>query len=371
MEQEHKQESREKNEQKQQHETREKSRQERSRKDKNEDLYNQYHPPFREAMIQIFEHDTCKYTYKKEYPINSLSNKFDLMIIKKRRDSVSGKGLGKIFRKYNIFEYKSPGQSLGVREYHIVMAYANLYAGYMKKVQYEELTVSFVREGKPRKLFDYFKEQGFRISMPENGIYYIKRQYHIDMQVIVTRELGDEYIWLKALSDRLTREDAIKLTEEAKKEQEPLGKMRIRTILDLVSELNQNKTWMKEMNTMGIRDLFKEEFEEKDQKIAEQEEQIQNLNEQLQSKDEQLQNQSEQLQSKNKQLQNQNEQLQSKDALLQNQNEQLQSKDALLQNQNEQLQNQNKQLQSEKEEVNRLRKEIEELKKQMGKIAVL
>ena len=85
MEQEHKQESREKNEQKQQHETREKSRQERSRKDKNEDLYNQYHPPFREAMIQIFEHDTCKYTYKKEYPINSLSNKFDLMIIKKSR----------------------------------------------------------------------------------------------------------------------------------------------------------------------------------------------------------------------------------------------------------------------------------------------
>ena len=343
MEQEQKKISKERNEQKQKYETRGKSGQEGSRKDKNEDLYNQYHPPFRDAMIQIFEHDICKYEYKKEYPINSLSNKFDLMIIKKRKDSVSGKGLGKIFRKYNIFEYKSPGQALGVREYHIVMAYANLYAGYMKKVQFEELTVSFVREGKPRKLFDYFKEYGFQISMPENGIYYVKRQYHIDMQIIVTRELGDEYIWLKALSSRLKKEDVIKLTEEAKKEQNPLGKMRIRTILDLVSELNENKTWMKEMSTMGIRDLFKEEFEEKDQKIAEQEEQIQNLNEQLQSQNEQLQSQ----------------------------NEQLQSKDEQLQNKEEQLQNQSEQLQSEKEEVNRLRKEVEELKKQIGKIAVL
>ena len=99
--------------------------------------------------------------------------------------------------------------------------------------------------------------------------------------------------------------------------------------LDLVSELNQDKTWMKEMNTMGIRDLFKVEFEEKDQQIAEQKEQIQDLNEQLQSKDEQLQSIDEQLQS------------------------------------------QNEQLQSEKEEVNRLRREIEDLKKQIGKIAVI
>ena len=154
--------------------------------------------------------------------------------------------------------------------------------------------------------------------------------------VIVTRELGDEYIWLKALSNRLKKEDAIKLTEEAEKEQEPLGKMRIKTILDLVSELNQHKTWMKEMNTMGIRDLFKEEFEEKDQQIAEQ--------------DQQIAEQKEQIQNLNRQLRNKDEQLQS---------------------QNEQLQSQNEQLQSEKEEVNRLRKEIEELKKQIGKIAVI
>ena len=339
MEQEQKQESQERNEQKQQHETVENSGHESSRRDKNEDLYNQYHPPFCDAMIQIFEHDTCKYEYKREYFLNSRLNRIDLLIIKKRKNSVSGKGLGKIFRKYNIFEYKSPGQALGEREYHISMAYANLYAGYMKKVQFEELTVSFVREGKPRKLFDYFKEHGFQISMPEKGIYYVKKLDHIDMQVIITRELGDEYIWLKALSGRLGKEDAVKLTEEAKKEKNPLGKMRIKTILNLVAELNQDKTWMKEMKTMGIRDLFKEEFEERDQKIAEQEEQIQTLNEQLQSKDEQLQSKDEQLQSKDKQL--------------------------------EQLQTQNEQLQSEREEVNRLRKEIEVLKKQMGKIAVL
>ena len=200
MEQEHRRKSREKNEQEHAQEGKEIHGQENSEEDK--DLYNQYHPPFCDAMIQIFEQDTCKYEYKREYPINSLPNKFDLMIIKKRKDSVSGKGMGKIFRKYNIFEYKSPGHALGVREYHIVMAYANLFAGYMKKVQFEELTVSFVREGKPRKLLNYFEEHGFQIFMPENGIYYVKKQDHIDMQIIVTKELGDEYIWLKVLSDK-------------------------------------------------------------------------------------------------------------------------------------------------------------------------
>ena len=283
--------------------------------DRNEDLYKQFHPAFCDAMTQIFEHDTCKYEYEREYNLNSMPNRIDLLVIKKRKDAVSEKGIGKIFRKYNIFEYKSPGQSLGVREYHTAMAYANLYAGYIKKVQFEELTVSFVREGKPERLLAYFRDHGFTVTMPENGIYYVKKHGHMDMQVIVTRELGDEYIWLKALSSRLKKEDAMKLTAEAGKEQEPLGKMRIRTILDLVSELNQNKTWMKEMNTMGIRDLFKEEFEEKDEQIAEQKEQIQDVNRQLRSQSEQLQ--------------------------------------------------------SEKEEVNRLRREIEELKKQIGKIAVI
>ncbi|MBR1693576.1 MAG: hypothetical protein IJ711_12510, partial [Lachnospiraceae bacterium] len=58
---------------------------------------------------------------------------------------------------------------------------------------------------------------------------------------------------------------------------------------DLITRLNENKEWMEEMRHMGaFRDLFKEEFEQKDQRIAELSEQLQSKDEQLQSKDEQL-----------------------------------------------------------------------------------
>ena len=95
---------------------------------------------------------------------------------------------------------------------------------------------------------------------------------------------------------KLTLDDAVKLAIDAGKEHDSEGRQRVRSILDLVSRLNRNKEWMKEMKSMGaFRDLFKEEFEEKDKKI-------QALSEQLQSKDEQLQSQNEQLQSKDKEV---------------------------------------------------------------------
>ena len=154
------------------------------------------------------------------------------------------------------------------------------------------------------------------------------------MQILVTREMSWEYTWLKVLTDRLTKEDAEHLVHEASKVKDEQEKIRVRSILDLVSILNKEKEWMKRWNGMGaFRDLFKEEFEEKDQKIQQLSEQLQNQSEQLQSKDKQLQDQS------------------------------------------TQLQNQDKQLKTEKAENTRLRQEIDQLKKQlqeqMNKIAML
>ena len=141
-----------------------------TQKNTNEKLRKQYHPVFCDAMTQIFEHDTCKYDYEREYNLNSMPNRIDFLVIKKRIDAVSEKGIGKIFQKYNLFEYKSPGQSLDVKDYHIVMAYANLYAGYTKNVRFEELTISFVREGMPKKLMAYFKQHNFLITKQEKDL---------------------------------------------------------------------------------------------------------------------------------------------------------------------------------------------------------
>ena len=262
---------------------------------------SQYHPAFCDAMTLILDHDTVSYTYEREYNLNSMPNRIDLLVIKNKDDEESSYGLGKLFRRYNLFEYKSPGQSLGDNEYHTAMAYAHLYCGYGKDVKYEDITISFVRDGKPYKLMSQLEEQGFTISEVEAGIYHVRKTGHIDMQIVVTRSVCDQqYIWLKALSDKITKQDVKKMSDYAIVEHEPQRRIMIEAVLNFVLQLNRDKKWIKEdMNFMGaLRDLFKEEFEERDNKIAE-------LNEKLQSKDEQLQSKNREIEELKRQLREQ------------------------------------------------------------------
>ena len=303
--------------------------------DVDEELRKQFHPAFCSAMRQTLgTADLEKLDCRNEYNLNTMPNRIDFLACKKDADTELRSGIAKIFRKHNLFEYKSPGQALGIAEYHLGMGYSYLYLNYETEVNMDEVTLSFVREGKPIVLMNHLRNEGFEITEYEAGIYHVRKKGHIDMQILVTREMSWEYTWLKVLTDRLTKEDAEHLVHEASKVKDELEKIRVRSILDLVSILNKEKEWMKRWNGMGaFRDLFKEEFEEKDQKIQQLSEQLQNQSEQLQSKDKQLQDQS------------------------------------------TQLQNQDKQLKTEKAENTRLRQEIDQLKKQlqeqMNKIAML
>ena len=167
------------------------------------------------------------------------------------------------------------------------MAYAYLYAHRQKEAKIEDITISFVRDGKPEKLIAYFEEHGFYVNVYDAGIYQISKPDHIDMQIIVAHELDDRYLWLKALTDRLTREDVVKLASRVEVEADSESRKRIRSILDLVSNINQDKEWMKEVTNMGaFRDLFNDEFAKKDKGIEEKKKEIQELSEELQSKDE-------------------------------------------------------------------------------------
>lgn len=268
----------------------------RKNKDKHGHMRNQYHPAFCDAMMQILENDSVKYEYEREYNLNSMPNRIDFLVIKKDAVSKSQESIGKIFRKYNIFEYKSPKDQLYVDEYYVTMAYAYLYAHRQKEAEIEDITISFVRDGKPEKLIAYFEDHGFYVNVYDAGIYQVSKSNHIDMQIIVARELDDRYLWLKALTDRLTLEDVVKLASRAEVEADSESRKRIRSILDLVSNVNKDKEWMKEVTNMGaFRDLFNDEFEKKDKEIKE-------LSEQLKSKEEQLQSKNEQLQSKDEQV---------------------------------------------------------------------
>ena len=68
--------------------------------------------------------------------------KMDVLIIKKEKDVEIDKNIGKIFKGYNIFEYKSETDYLSVFDYNKVLGYALLYSSF-EKVSLNDLTVSF------------------------------------------------------------------------------------------------------------------------------------------------------------------------------------------------------------------------------------
>lgn len=77
--------------------------------------------------------------------------------------------------------------------------------------------MSIIRETNPAELLRYFREHGYSISNPCNGIYYIyiKGDFLFPAQIVVTGELDRKsHTWLKALSKKLDREDIQNLLDK-------------------------------------------------------------------------------------------------------------------------------------------------------------
>ena len=251
----------------------------------------QYHPPACASLELEFRENQEQIVFRQEYPLNTKPNTIDLLIIKEN-DVALKSGLGAIFKKYNICEYKSKKDSLNERIYYRTIAYTYLLAAYDRKVQsLDEITVTFIRQSKPVKLLKKFSEWGFEIIDYEPGIFYVRKSGHVDMQIIAIGILDKKYRWITKLTDKVELDDMKDMLSEIEKLQDERDYLNAETVFDMMTKLNGNKKWIKEMYSMGaFKDLFKEDFEKKDREIAELSEQLQSKDEQLQSKDEQLQN---------------------------------------------------------------------------------
>lgn len=177
----------------------------------------QWHPGFVAAMNLELAGNRADLIYEKEYNLNTKPLAIDLLVIKKEHHIRIENEVGKLFRGHNIMEYKSPQDHLDIDVFYKSGAYASLYKAYGTTVDErtaEDITVSIVRERKPAGLFDYFEKHGIQVTNPYHGIYYILDHVLFPTQIIVTGELGKgNHIWLKALSDKMEKQDMKELLE--------------------------------------------------------------------------------------------------------------------------------------------------------------
>lgn len=150
----------------------------------------QWHPGFCSAMKLELRDNMDDLFYINEYNLNTKPLQVDLLVIRKNRNVLIQNEIGRLFKGHNIMEYKSPDDGLNVDTYYKVLAYACLYKAsgeHIDSVKAEDITISLIREGYPRELMIFFKNNGYEVTRPFPGIYYVKKDGLFATQVIVCR----------------------------------------------------------------------------------------------------------------------------------------------------------------------------------------
>nr|WP_302134452.1 hypothetical protein [uncultured Schaedlerella sp.] len=227
-----------------------------------------WHPAFF-AGIQIeLAEDADNLVFENEHQLGTKPMEIDVLIIKKETDRPVKKNIGRIFKKYNIIEYKSPDDSLSVDDFYKVYGYTCFYkadARYVNSIHADELTITFVAEKYPRKMIKHLtKIKKYQVTEVEKGIYYVNGDL-IPIQILVTKNLsGEENLWLKSLTNKLkATETAEKLVENYMDHKD--SRLH-RSVIETIMRANQKI--FREVN--GMSDIFMEIVQEKfDRKLKE------------------------------------------------------------------------------------------------------
>ena len=207
-----------------------------------------------------------KLKFEREYLLSSKPMAIDVLIIKKKDAEPIHKNIGKIFRKYNIIEYKSPSDSLSVDDFYKVYGYTNFYkadTGKVNEIPIQELTITLVSKRYPRELIRHLKEvRHYTIDNPEEGLYYVIGDI-LPIQILVTNRLSPEKnLWLYSLTDTLEDMSVTRqLLEDYKKNKED---QLYQAVMEIIVKANENrlKEGKRDMCN-ALLELMKDELDEK------------------------------------------------------------------------------------------------------------
>ena len=129
-------------------------------------------------------------TFTPEWQLSKEPMRVDMLVVEKTPDVIIENEIGSIFRRHNLFEYKSPEDSLSIDEFYKAVGYVFLYkatADHVDGRPLDEMTLSLVRDVPPEKLFRALEAQGFTIKEAKPGVYYVEGSIWFPTQIIVTR----------------------------------------------------------------------------------------------------------------------------------------------------------------------------------------
>ena len=195
-----------------------------------------WHPAFHQAIqLELFDWRN-ELEFQTELQLTSEPLRIDLLVIKKPMQLVIDKNIARIFKNYNIIEYKSPDDYFSIKDFFKVYAYAYIYAAITPNVDLSEITITFIENRYPRNFLKYLtKTKGYRIEESTSGIYEIHGDY-IPMQMIESKKLPEsENLWLKSLTKDLEVKSVNAILEASGK---CAGKAAMDAFFDILARAN-------------------------------------------------------------------------------------------------------------------------------------
>ncbi|MEE3451454.1 MAG: hypothetical protein VZR27_12310 [Acutalibacteraceae bacterium] len=229
-----------------------------------------WHPGFCSAMELEFLQYKDLLDFNREFPLSKEPLRIDLLMIKKIKDVVIDIDIGRLFKTYNIIEYKSPKDGLTIDDYIKTVGYAYLYKGLgatVDAVPLSELTATIVRDTEPTELFKKIQSEGGSIKEKYPGVYYITGVVAIPTQFILTSSLSkDFHVCLRVLSNKASEDDIKRFIEIANTFTEPIDKQNADAVMNV--SINANKEVYDKIRKenpfmcQALRELMKEEIQE-------------------------------------------------------------------------------------------------------------
>lgn len=222
----------------------------------------QWHPAFVAALHIEFADELDLLEIKAEHLLGKKPMQIDVLVIKKAEEVLIRKNIGRIFRKYNIIEYKSPEDSLSINDFYKTYAYTCFYQSDTRRVNEispKELTITFVCNHYPVKMLCHLTaERKLSVVKKADGIYYLTGD-EFPIQLLITKQLSkEENYWLQSLRSDLKAGAEIRSLIENYEDEK--SSPYHQALMDLIVRANAKK--MKEERTMcqALKELFADEL---------------------------------------------------------------------------------------------------------------
>ncbi len=303
----------------------------------------QWHDGFHAALQIELQGEAAHLRFCSEYELYKKSLRIDTVVMKDSEDKPVQKNIGKIFRKHNLIEYKSPDDYISIDDFYKVYGYACLYQSNTEKVHeisMEDITITFVCSHYPRKMMKILKqERNIGAVQKGKGIYWLTND-PLTMQIIVVTQLpAKENRWLSSLKRDLAMDmNTKRLLREYKRCRES---NLYQAAMDLIMRANQ-KT-MEEAGNMvcdALKEIFADEWRKKELQFQEKESRFQEKESRFQEKESRFQKKESRFQEKKSRFQEKESRFQEKESKFQEKESKLQEKEAQMREKELQLQRQ-------------------------------